>query len=588
MIEVELPDGTIAEFPDGTPNDVIKQALQRRFAQAVDPATNQPAGVPEYSPPGVEGYNPQTGEVTRDPRSRLASAAHGAADSASFGFVDELASYPASWLSGVPRDQVLDEMRGLQQQAQQDNPWSYMGGQAAGALAQGAGIVGAGLSPTAHAVNAGWRLPGVMAASGVEGGVLGALHGAGAGETADERISGAKSGGMIGGILGAATPAVVQGVSNLARRAVTPFQASPERVAAAQTLQREGVPVTAGQLTGNRSLRFAEGEIGGRRAANIMDQQKDSFTAAILRRAGINANRATPEVMDDAFRSIGQQFDDLAAKHVLEPDIEMMQGLRRVFNDYGQNVPESMRAPIVRNITNDIVEAVHRGPIGGQGYQNISSRLAKAARGASNPDLRQTLYGIREVLDDAMERSIAAADPSQAGVWRAAREQYRNLLAIEQAATRAGEAAAEGVISPANIRNAAINQGRRAYARGQGDFSDLARSGSMLLSPLPDSGTAGRLKAQNLAAMGPLLGGAVIGGGAGAYQSGDMTGALTGAALGAAAPRIAGALMMSRPGQSFLGNQLLAQEMTPHMRAIINALAVNQVSGPVARALASP
>lgn len=30
-IEVELPDGSIAEFPDGTPNDVIKGALQRRF-----------------------------------------------------------------------------------------------------------------------------------------------------------------------------------------------------------------------------------------------------------------------------------------------------------------------------------------------------------------------------------------------------------------------------------------------------------------------------------------------------------------------------------------------------------------------------
>lgn len=28
MIEVELPDGTIAEFPDGTPNDVMERALR--------------------------------------------------------------------------------------------------------------------------------------------------------------------------------------------------------------------------------------------------------------------------------------------------------------------------------------------------------------------------------------------------------------------------------------------------------------------------------------------------------------------------------------------------------------------------------
>ena len=32
MIEVELPDGAIAECPDGTPPDVIKGALQKRFS----------------------------------------------------------------------------------------------------------------------------------------------------------------------------------------------------------------------------------------------------------------------------------------------------------------------------------------------------------------------------------------------------------------------------------------------------------------------------------------------------------------------------------------------------------------------------
>ncbi len=43
MIEVELPDGTIAEFPDGTPNDVIKGALQKRFAPQAAP--EQPGAV---------------------------------------------------------------------------------------------------------------------------------------------------------------------------------------------------------------------------------------------------------------------------------------------------------------------------------------------------------------------------------------------------------------------------------------------------------------------------------------------------------------------------------------------------------------
>jgi len=38
MIEVELPDGTIAEFPEGMPNENIAAVLKRQFSQS-QPAT---------------------------------------------------------------------------------------------------------------------------------------------------------------------------------------------------------------------------------------------------------------------------------------------------------------------------------------------------------------------------------------------------------------------------------------------------------------------------------------------------------------------------------------------------------------------
>jgi len=527
-------------------------------------------GVPEFRPVGVEGYNPETGEV--EPQfSRAGSAVAGAADIGSFGFGDEIASYIGSWISGDPREQVLEEIRGNQQAAQEQNPGSYLAGQIAGGLGQVAATGGAGFGPAMARGGAG--LGRVALGSAADGAIYGAGYGAGsANGDIKDRLAGAIMGAGIGGATGAVLPAVTAGASKAARTAVTPFRTSPERVAAADTLRAEGVPVTAGQLTGSRGLRFSESELGGRKAANIMDEQADAFTSAVLRRAGIDSNRATPEVLDNAFTSIGQRFDDLAASNSLTPDQPMMAELRTVFNEYGQTVPESMRAPIVENLTRDIVAAARRGPISGASYQNLTSRIAKAARGASNPDLKGALYGIREALDNAMERSIATNNPAQAGAWRQAREQYRNLLAIEQAATRAGEGAAEGIISPANIRNAAVNQGRRAYARGQGDFADLARSGSMLLSPLPDSGTAGRLKAQNLAALGPMVGGAIVGGGAGAYQQGDMTGALVGAGLGAMAPRAAGSALMSRPVQRYLSNQTVQSGSNPIREAIAAAL----------------
>ncbi len=574
IFEIEGPDGAIYEVDAPDEQRAIagfQQAMGGQATPRVNPETNQPEGVPEYAPPGVEGYNPQTGEVETSKFSRLGSAAHGAADAATFGWGDELSSFLGSAITGDPREQVLSEMRGLQQQAQTDNPGSYLAGQIGGGLAQGVATGGAGFG--VNAANAGGSLGRVALGSALDGALYGGLYGAGSAEGGlSDRGWGAGGGALTGGIVGGAMPLVVAGASKVARKAISPFTTSPERVAAAQTLKAEGVPVTAGQLSGNRSLRFSESELGGAKAANLMDKQKDAFTSAVLKRAGINANRATPEVIDDAFRMVGRQFDDLAASNQLIPDAQMATELRAVFNDYGGIVPESMRSSIVNKVTNDIVSAAKKGPISGEAYQNITSRIAKAARGTTNPDLRNTLYGIRGVLDDAMERSIGATNPAQAGAWRAARESYRNLLAVEQAATRAGEAAAEGIISPANIRNAVIKQGRRAYARGQGDFADLARSGSMLLSPLPDSGTAGRLKAQNLAAMGPMLFGAMAGGGAGAYQSGDMTGALAGAAAGAMAPRLAGRALMSRPVQAYLSNQVAPQAANPISEAVLAAL----------------
>ena len=112
--------------------------------------------------------------------------------------------------------------------------------------------------------------------------------------------------------------------------------------------------------------------------------------------------------------------------------------------------------------------------------------------------------------------------------------------------TGAGSAVAEGLISPSQLRNAVVQQDRRGYARGHGDFSDLARAAEAIMKPLPQSGTAPRQFFQRLASgIGAVLGGATAG--------------LPGAAAGFAAPAAAGRLLMSRPVQAYLGNQALAQ-----------------------------
>jgi hypothetical protein len=175
----------------------------------------------------------------------------------------------------------------------------------------------------------------------------------------------------------------------------------------------------------------------------------------------------------------------------------------------------------------------------GAEYQAMRSRLSRQANNnrQADPDLSEVLRGMRNALDDAMGRSIAPADQQ---AWQTARRQYGAQKDIEKAASRAGEATAEGQITPANLRNVASANNRGAYARGEGQFSELGRAGAGIMNPLPNSGTAQRYNALQL----------------------------TNQATLGAIPAAAGRILMSRPmqggpgfGQGYLANQLL----TPHM-----------------------
>ena len=358
------------------------------------------------------------------------------------------------------------------------------------------------------------------------------------------------------------------GLYNAARRLVTPFPTSPERIAAADALQNEGVDLTAGQRTGNKTLRYLESELGGNAGQQIADRQGEQFTSAALRRAGVTADRATPDVIDDAFTRIGQQFDDLAARNRLQPDRLMARDITATVRDYFSMVPESQRAPVVTDLITDIAQNSANG-IDGATYQALRSRLDRLARGTADPQLGEALRGIRTALDDAMERTLLRTNPADFGAWRQARNEYRNMLVLEKAATGAGEDAALGIISPSQLRGATVTeQGRRAYARGQGDFADLARSGEAVMKPLPQSGTAPRTAVRAAGASLPAIAGAAAGSPLG------LLGSMLGGIAGATVPYAIGRAALSGPGRAYLSNQLLGPSANSLPQGIANALAL--------------
>lgn len=366
------------------------------------------------------------------------------------------------------------------------------------------------------------------------------------------------------------------GIESAARRAVTPLPASAERQALAETLRNEGVPLTAGQTTGSKPLQWMESALGdtpgsGGVAARTMENQSEAFTAAALRRAGINANRATPDVIDNAFARIGNDFEGIGQRNNVVGDQALYRQLNNVGREYNNVVSPSNRAPVIENTIRDLGQMMSNGQaISGQQYNAITSRLARQARNANaDPQLREALQGLRTSLDNAMERTLfRTGNTADMQILRNARNEYRNMLVLERAATGAGSGAAEGLISPSQLRNAVVQQNRRAYGRGQGDFADLARAGEALLKPLPQSGTSPR---HNVTHMLQTIG-AIVGGSSGA--AGGPGGAAAGALAGLAAPAVVGRALLSRPVQAYLGNQRLAAPAPNNAstRALFNLL----------------
>jgi len=395
-----------------------------------------------------------------------------------------------------------------------------------------------------YAMTTGEILPSVLAGPGRMGAKL--LSGVGAGVGSEgagqltegsaaepyARVAGAMSGGLA---------------PMAAGRAITPLPASPARQRLVNILEDEGVTsLTAGQRTGNKSLQYAEDFLGnapgaGQGANAIRQEGQEQFTRAAMRRAGQGLDDATPETLAANNQRLGNEFEQLAGRNTLVPDNQFINDVTQAVQQY-RNVPNSQQAQMIQGYIDDIVPHINAGGMPGAEYQAMRSRMSRQANNnrQSDPDLSEALRGIRNALDNAMGRSISPADRE---AWQTARRQYGAQKTIEKTASRAGEATAEGQLVPANLRNTVSADNRGAYARGEGDFSELARAGAGVMAPLPNSGTAQRLNLTDLMKL-PIS-------------------ATVGRAL------------MSRPVQGYLGNQAIAEtlrNLPPARQAVLLSL----------------
>lgn len=346
---------------------------------------------------------------------------------------------------------------------------------------------------------------------------------------------------LAGAILG---PTVANVGGKVVQKAVSPnAPAPPTKLQAAANLADEGVSTTAGQKVGNKKLQYNEEQLG--RTLGVMEDQADDFTRAVMKRIDVDG-LATPENMKAATRRIGGVFDDIARGRDVTLTPQQIAAADDAVRMYSESVGSVAALP------GNIANKLRSGTITGAEYNDFASRLGKAMT-SNDSALRDAAIQLRTVLDDALQASVPQADAARLAVARA---QYRDLLAIERAVSMAGETAATGVVTPARLRSAVAQQGRRSYVQGGRDLGELSRSGVIGMSRLPNSGTAQRLGAQIARTMGPMAGSGSIGAGVGGMLGGPP-GAAIGAGLGILAPMMRNTAMGSALGQRYLANQLM-------------------------------
>jgi len=395
-------------------------------------------------------------------------------------------------------------------------------------------------------------------------------------------------GGVAGGVTGA--------------KALTPApRASAQRVADLATIRAADpeFKFTAGQLTGSRPLEwltqtarelpFTGGQAQAQEQATRINRMMTGsmFDPAALRARGVPEELSTlpnARVMREGRQSLSDKYDQILQSNDLVGDPRMGHRITQAVREYGNQPFSSLNTReygTLIKIGNEIADrfAFHGGSISGQEYKALRSRLndfKSAAYSGERPDnkLGDAYRGIRNALDEAYRRNInpqAAAELAQNDL------RWANMRQLERAIA-AGQAT--GNMSPAQIASA-LQSGRRSqFVQGAGNLDELAQALNRVVKPLPMTGTGERGFYQGLLRTPEKVfaGSTAAGTGVGTLTAGPL-GGLVGAAIGAAVPSIVGRILLTRPAQRILGNQIAPQNARDILATTLLQQAATQSSG---------
>lgn len=318
--------------------------------------------------------------------------------------------------------------------------------------------------------------------------------------------------GIVGGGVAAAAP---RGL----RRLATPFPADPKRLRNVNILRAEGVEPSAGDVSGRRAIKHFEelGDApgGGGSYSRNRERIAKQFTNRVITAMGeppTAEGQLDSTMLNRADRRIGRMFDDSRSQLEVVPDATAVKEARQFKVELkNERLPDEVTARVMARY-NDMLYGFARDPatgrvsMSGSTYASLTSKKTPLSRAteASDPDVRYWSQRLKGILDDAAERTNAAAPPGspQAGALkqlREARRQWFHYLVARGAMTRAGETAQTGYVTPQALRSLLVGDRKNAvrYALGRAELAPLARAGNIVLTQPRSSGTAERAMSQH-------------------------------------------------------------------------------------------
>jgi hypothetical protein len=388
-VEIRAPDGTIARFPDGTPDEVITRVMRENF--------------------GGPTEQPQAPKTNRT--SALEAGLEGVAQGLTFGFADEIEAGgkavfrklagDESDLSAL-YDESVESARSRGAAAAEEHPLAYYGGEIGSSLVVPGALGRLGIRGAAHV---GGSLARRATAGAAEGAAYGGAYGAGKSEgDLEDRAAGALGGAAVGGAFGAAAPVVVDGIaaaarpiSNLIRSVTAPDDEAARRIAEnmdADELVRQARTLTPAERVRTQTQidLMQQGRIGGHRNIDVGGEN--------IKALARSAANVSPDARDILNRSNTEMFEGQSTRAV-----DFLRGL----------VASPGNAPQTRDALRAAARAA-RGPLYDAAY-------AAGEGGISTPALQRLAQA--PAVEGAM-RAAARNIGNKAGAGRVGRLQGPN------------------------------------------------------------------------------------------------------------------------------------------------------------------